>query len=191
MTSFFIGGDSDSEAENEKLLELDEIIRVHEPTELDETCNPGETHQLHVGIERYRAPELLFKPYMLGSSEAGLSEVIAYVLSLFNSEDQLKLAENVVIMGGLANLPGLQQRIVSDLVSIRPFQSVVNVKTVKNPSLGAWHGAKKWTKTSEFKSSLLTKKMYEECGSEYFKTHIASNLYYPTPKGQVDVEITQ
>jgi actin-related protein 5 len=59
------GGDSDSEAENEKLLELDDIIRTHEPTELDETSNPGETHQLHVGVERYRAPELLFKPYML------------------------------------------------------------------------------------------------------------------------------
>ncbi|KYB26627.1 actin-related protein 5 [Tribolium castaneum] len=184
------GGDSDSEAENEKLLELDDIIRTYEPSELDETLNPGETHQLHVGIERYRAPELIFKPYMLGSSEAGLSEVIGYVLSLFNNEDQLKLAENVVIMGGLANLPGLQERILSDLISIRPFQSIVNVRTVKNPSLGAWHGAKKWTKSGEFKGSFLTKKMYEEFGSEYFKTHVASNPFYHTPKGQnVDIEM--
>jgi actin-related protein 5 len=186
------GGDSDSEAENEKLLELDDIIRTHEPTELDETSNPGETHQLHVGVERYRAPELLFKPYMLGSSDAGLSEVIGYVLSLFNNEDQLKLAENVVIMGGLANLSGLQERILSDLISIRPFQSVVNVRTVKNPSLGAWHGAKKWVRSGDFKDTLLTKDMYEECGPEYFKMHIAANPYYPTPKGQdLDVDILQ
>ncbi|RZC37910.1 actin-related protein 5 [Asbolus verrucosus] len=182
------GGDSDSEAENEKLLELDDVIRAHEPTELDETSNPGETHQLHVGIERYRAPELLFKPYMLGSSDAGLSEVIGYVLSLFNSEDQLKLAENVVIMGGLANLPGLQERILSDLISIRPFQSIVNVRIVKNPSLGAWYGARKWAKSSDLKGNLLTKRMYEEFGPEYFKIHTASNPFYPMPKGQ-EVEI--
>ncbi|KAJ3649385.1 hypothetical protein Zmor_021132 [Zophobas morio] len=185
------GGDSDSEAENEKLLELDEIIRTHEPSDLDETTNPGETHQLHVGIERYRAPELLFKPYMLGSAEAGLSEVIGYVFSLFNTEDQLKLAENVVVMGGLANLPGLQQRLLSDLISIRPFQSVVNVRIVSNPSLGGWFGAKKWARSSELKENLLTREMYDECGPEYFKIHVASNPFYPTPKGQeIDIDVS-
>jgi actin-related protein 5 len=118
--------------------------------------------------------------------------VIGYVLSLFNNEDQLKLAENVVIMGGLANLSGLQERILSDLISIRPFQSVVNVRTVKNPSLGAWHGAKKWVRSGDFKDTLLTKDMYDECGPEYFKMHIAANPYYPTPKGQdLDVDILQ
>lgn len=178
------GGDSDSEAENEKLLELDDLIRTHEPHVLDETTNPGETHQLHVGIEIYRGPELLFKPYMLGSTEAGLSETIGYVLSLFKSEDQLKLAQNVVIMGGLAHLPGLKERILADLISIRPFQSLVNVRIVKDPSLGAWYGAKKWAK-NHLKGNVLTKKMYEEYGPEFFKEHVASNRFYPSPKGQV------
>ena len=73
---FFLGGDSDSDAENEKLLEFEEILRTHEPTEMGECSNPGETHQLHIGIEMIRGPELIFKPYMLGSQEAGLSEVI-------------------------------------------------------------------------------------------------------------------
>lgn len=57
-------------------MELEEILRIHDPSQFEEGVNLGEMHQLHVGIEMYRAPELIFKPYMSGSSEAGLSEVI-------------------------------------------------------------------------------------------------------------------
>lgn len=157
---------------------------------MENSSNPGETHQLHVGIERYRAPELLFKPYMLGSPEAGLSEVISYVLSLFTPDDQLKLAKNVIVMGGLANLKGLKERLLADLISVRPFQSIVNVNIVESPNLTAWYGAKKFSTTEHFKKSLLTRKMYEEYGTQYFIEHLASNPYYPTPKGQVaDVEL--
>lgn len=187
---YFLGGDSDSEAENEKLLEFEEIIRTHEPSEIDDNTNPGETHQLHVGIERYRAPELIFKPYMAGSSEAGLSEVIGYVLSLFKPEDRLKLAANVVVVGGLANLKGLRERILVDLISIRPFKSEVNVTILDNCSLSTWYGAKKFAESGDLKNYLLTKQMYDEYGPEYFKIHVASNPYYPTPKeNSVDVDV--
>lgn len=170
------------------MLEFEEIIRTHEPSEFDEQTNPGETHQLHIGIERYRAPELIFKPYMAGSSEAGLSEIIGYVLSLFNSEDQMKLASNVFVTGGLANLTGLRQRLLVDLISIRPFQSEVNVNIVKNCTLSAWYGAKEFLKQENYSDYLLTKNMCEEYGPEYFKVHYASNLYHPTPK-EVIIEV--
>ncbi|XP_076251214.1 actin-related protein 5 isoform X1 [Rhynchophorus ferrugineus] len=153
------GGDSDSEAENEKLLEFDEILRVHEPSDNGESSNPGETHQLHIGVEMFRAPELLFKPYMLGSQEAGLSEVIAYVLSLFDEENQLKLASNVIVTGGLANLSGLKERLLTDLTSVRPFRSTVHVQIMKEPSLSSWYGARNFAESEEFQKKQITRKM--------------------------------
>ncbi|XP_030760914.1 actin-related protein 5 [Sitophilus oryzae] len=184
------GGDSDSEAENEKLVEFDEVLRAHEPSELGESSNPGETHQLHIGIEIFRAPELLFKPYMLGSQEAGLSEVIAYVISLFEPEDQLKLASNVIVTGSLANLPGLKERLVTDLVSVRPFKSTVNINVMNSPNLAAWYGARNFSRSDEFQRALVTKKMYQEMGAEYLKTYQASNQYIPTPSPiSTDVDV--
>ncbi|KAI4458866.1 actin [Holotrichia oblita] len=161
------GADSDSETENEKLLELEEIIRTHEPSEEDDTFGPGEAHQLHIGVERYRAPELIFKPYMIGSSEAGLSEVIGYVLSLFNDDDQLRLASNIVLTGGPANLPGLQERVHSDLISIRPFKSFSAVSVLPNCTLSSWYGAKAWAHTDDFKKTLITKQDYDELGGDF------------------------
>lgn len=190
LLNIYLGGDSDSETENEKLLELEEIIKNYEPLDEDETMTPGEMHQLHVGIERYRAAELLFKPYMLGSSEAGLTETIGYVLSLFKPAEQDKLASNIVVVGGLANLPGLQERILADLISIRPFKSVVNVNILPNSTMCGWYGARYWANRPEFKKSLITKKLYEEYGPEYLNTHLASNPYYPSPKEQlIDVDV--
>ncbi|CAG9861662.1 unnamed protein product [Phyllotreta striolata] len=183
------GGDSDSDAENEKLLEFEEILRTHEPSQFEEGANLVEMHQLHIGIERYRAPELIFKPYMSGSPEAGLSEIIGYVLSLCKPEEQLKLAENVIITGGLANLPGLRERVLKDLISIRPFQSDVRVSVMENSALTAWYGAREFAKRDDFEKYLLTKKLYEDIGHEYFKEHVASNLYFPTPKEvMIDVD---
>ncbi|XP_017768856.1 PREDICTED: actin-related protein 5 [Nicrophorus vespilloides] len=179
------GGDSDSEAENEKLLELEEVIKTYDPTDDADSLAPAEAYQLHIGIEMYRAPELLFKPYMIGSGEAGLSEVIGYVLKLFSPEDQLKLAGNVIITGTLSQLPGLKKRILTDLISIRPFHSITNVTIMPNASLAPWHGAKAFSNTEICKNFSITKRDYEELGGDYLKHHIASNWYTPTPKEQL------
>lgn len=186
------GGDSDSELENEKLIELEEILRQHEPNFENITSKePGESHQLHVGIERFRAPELLFQPSMIGSFEAGLTETIGYILSLFSANDQLIICSNIVLMGGCATLPGLKERLIRELKEIRPFQSRYIVNVVKKPDLCGWHGARNWAKNGDLQKFLITKQDYAEFGGEYFKTHRSSNIYCPTPKSinvTVDVE---
>lgn len=127
---------------------------------------------------------------MIGSAEAGLSEVIGYVLSLFDDEDQLKLAANIVLIGGLAHLQGLKERVQSDLISIRPFKSFSAVNILPNCSLSGWYGTKIWSQSEECQNTFITKQDYDELGGEYFKVHKSSNLYYPTPKEViVDVDV--
>lgn len=87
--------------------------------------------------------------------------ISAYVLSLFDAEDQLKLASNVVVTGGLADLPGLRDRLLTDLISVRPFKSTVNITIMNNASLSSWYGARNFVQSPAFKDSLLTKKMYQ------------------------------
>lgn len=57
-------------------------------------------------MEAHRAPEILFQPSMIGSSEAGLAETIQYVLKMFTDEEQLVLANNVFVTGGCAKIKG-------------------------------------------------------------------------------------
>ncbi|XP_059622418.1 actin-related protein 5 [Phlebotomus argentipes] len=184
------GGDSDSEVENEKLVEYEEILRHHDPTfTIEEPQNShsgtAEYHQLHLGVEIHRAPEILFQPSMIGSTEAGLAETIDFVLKLFPAEEQLLLANNVYVTGSCAKFPGLEERLSRELLEMRPFQTPHKITMASNPTLDAWLGASSFARQDTFMKMSVSKREYEEFGGEYLKEHVASNKYYPTPAAPV------
>ncbi|PNF25161.1 Actin-related protein 5 [Cryptotermes secundus] len=184
------GGDSDSD-EEQKLLELEEVLRRHDPefegsgsagtSGNNNNGNTAETHQLHVGIECIRAPELLFQPSMIGSVEAGLAETIEFVLCGYPSDVQNALVSNVFLTGGCASFSGLPERLRRELQEMRPFKSTFSVTVAANPTLDAWYGARTFSSSPDLSQYLLTRLEYEEKGGEYLKEHDTSNKYYPSP----------
>ncbi|CAH1406402.1 unnamed protein product [Nezara viridula] len=184
------GGDTDSEGETEKLLELEQVLKAHDPSFWSEGIEaPGETHRLHVGVERFRAPELLFQPSMFGCHQAGLAEVIEYVLNGYDEDMANKLSKEVFITGGLANLSGLKDRIIAELTQIRPFRSKIAVQVANSPSLSAWYKARDMARNlSWLKSSSITKEDFLEKGYEYLKEHCVSNPYTSSPAPITQIE---
>lgn len=179
------GGDSDSELEQERLLELEDVLRHHDP-DFDGVGStvpliPGETHQLHVGVERLRAPELLFQASMIGSAEAGIAETIDFVLKLYSPEIQTRLVGNVFLTGGPASIPGLLERLNRELREIRPFGTNYRVSIAKNSHLDAWYGARDFGLSGNLPEYLVSRREYEEKGGEYLKEHTASNTYTRSP----------
>ncbi|KAG6443307.1 actin-related protein 5 [Manduca sexta] len=171
--------DSDSEADGERLVELEEALREYEPPPAADQRHT--THQLHLAIEPYRAPELMFQPSMMGNLEAGLAESMEYVFKHFSPEDQLLLANNVFLTGGCSQFPGLKERLERELLEMRPFQSTHKVVKAKNPSLDPWYGARDFAGSNEFENWCVSKEDYYEMGGEYLKEHYASNKYYKSP----------
>ncbi|XP_053988815.1 actin-related protein 5 isoform X2 [Hylaeus anthracinus] len=190
------GGDSDSELEQEKLLELEDVLRHHDP-EFDGAGSnvpmvPGETHQLHIGVERLRAPEILFQPSLIGSMEAGIAETIEFVLKLYPPEQQLRLVGNIFLTGGPTTFPGLLERLNRELREMRPFDSNFQINIAKNTSIDAWYGARDFGLNGNLPEFLVSKKEYEEKGGEYFKEHSTSNTYTrsPDPLPIIQVPVT-
>ncbi|XP_069120696.1 actin-related protein 5-like [Argopecten irradians] len=182
--------DSDSEAEEETLEELETQLREHDPEfqkELDKGMDPqgefdiAEYYRLHLAIERVRVPELLFQPSMLGLEQAGLAETMGYVLKKHDADRQGRLAQNVFLTGGNANFRNFQQRLQTELLEMRPFQSLFNVSCAANPILDTWYGARKWALSPHFTTHSISRQDYEEKGGEYLKEHRLSNRFFPTP----------
>ncbi|XP_075166642.1 actin-related protein 5 [Haematobia irritans] len=177
--------ESDSDAENEKLMEYEGIMKYHQASmekDPESIENTAELYQLHVGIESIRAPELLFQPSMIGMSETGLSELLKFVFDTFDSNDQQCLASNIFITGGCSRLPGLKDRLLKELQEMRPFQSTFSVRTSNNATLDAWWGGKDLVNSPHITSCITTKEDYMEKGTEYFKDYPTSNKYLSTPK---------
>lgn len=119
---------------------------------------------------------------MIGCQEAGLAEIIDFVLKMFTSEEQLKLANNVFLTGGSSRFPGLRERLDRELLEMRPFETSHKINVAKSPSMDGWYGAREFANNGkELKKVLLTKAEYEEKGGEYFKEFFSSNQYFSTP----------
>lgn len=193
------GGDTDSEEEQEKLQEFEQILREHDPSFVKEcenssvydfTFNLAEYYQLHIGTEQIRIPELFFQPSMMGVEQAGISEALEFILAKYTPEQQHQLVQNVFLTGGCAVIPGFKTRIQNSLLAMRPFQSSFKVTVADHPILDAWKGSNAWINIAEnLQNFSVTKQDYDEKGNEYLNEHIASNQYFPTPSLQPVIKL--
>ncbi|XP_052040121.1 actin-related protein 5 [Apodemus sylvaticus] len=160
----------------------EETPEVEKPqvTTVQPAFNLAAYHQLFVGTERIRAPEIIFQPSLIGEEQAGIAETIRYVLDRYPKAVQDLLVQNVFLTGGNVMYPGMKARVEKELLEMRPFQSSFQVQLASNPVLDAWYGARDWALDHlEDSGAWVTRKDYEEKGGEYLKEHCASNTYVP------------
>ncbi|KAM8947091.1 actin-related protein 5 [Pelodytes ibericus] len=176
-----IGGEQD---DMEGISEL-EPLYSEEPMETEKAApsvqamfNIAEYHQMYLGTERIRVPEILFQPSLIGEDQAGLAETMHYILAQYPQKVQLDLVQNVFLTGGNMMYPGVRDRIEKELLQMRPFGSSFQVSVASNPILDAWHGASEWAlQNLEGEEGWITRQDYEEKGGEYLKEHCASNSF--------------
>ena len=182
------GGDSDSEEENLRSAEYEAILKEHDPQDDEVGRENPEWHQIHLAAETIRTSEILFQPSILGHDQAGLGELIEFVLGKFPPDVSDRLANNVFVTGGLAKLRGLKERMEAELQIMRPFQSTFKVTIADDPVLDSWRGASQ-AAASDYDSELfLSRKDYFECGEGYLREHFYSNKYFPTPSPSEKLE---
>ena len=63
-----------------------------------------------------------------------------FIFKKYDEKTSTILAKNVFVTGAAAKLPGLKERLESDLISLRPFKSETNVDIASNPSIDAYRG---------------------------------------------------
>ncbi|XP_047627059.1 actin-related protein 5 isoform X2 [Phacochoerus africanus] len=159
----------------------DETPEAEKPvTTVQPVFNLAAYHQLFVGTERIRAPEIIFQPSLIGEEQAGIAETLQYILDRYPKDVQELLVQNVFLTGGNMMYPGMKGRIEKELLEMRPFQSSFQVQLASNPVLDAWYGARGWALDHlDDEDVWITRKDYEEKGGGYLKEHCASNVYVP------------
>lgn len=186
------GGDTDSEEEQDKISELEDILRFYDPTfvisNTSEEQNPKEAHQLHFGIERMRCTEVLFQPSIIGCGQGGISDTIEFILKKYPAQTANDLAGNVFLTGGPTKLPDFKERVFRELREMRPLETNINVQLSDSPILDAWFGAKEFANKQNFHEYLLTPEMYAEMGGDYFIENSCSNMYCPLPEAVQEPE---
>lgn len=73
------------------------------------------TVNFQIGRARFRAPEVLFRPDLLGEECEGIHEVLTYSIQKSDLDLRKMLYQNIVLSGGSTLFKGFGDRLLSEL----------------------------------------------------------------------------
>lgn len=119
-----------------------------------------------IGSERFRAPEVLFRPSLIGSESQGLPALVYSAVMKSDPELRAELLNNIVLTGGSSALPGLPERLAREVQKLVPphLSSHVKVTAGPAPKDDAWRGGSILSTASGFSPMWITQQDYEDAG---------------------------
>ncbi|XP_059628110.1 actin-related protein 5 isoform X1 [Cornus florida] len=133
-----------------------------------------EDFQIVLGVERFRCPEILFHPNLIGIDQAGLDEMAGVSIRRSPSKSQ-DLEENItnsiLLTGGSCLFPGMDKRLEAGIRTIRPCGAPIKVIRASDPILDAWRGAAAYAAAMQFPQQTFSKMDYYEKGEDWLRRY--------------------
>ena len=117
-----------------------------------------------VGNERFRVPEVLFNPTMIGKESRGIDTYLFDTIMKCDIDLRKDLFSNIVLSGGTTMYPGLSERLTKELKTMCPPNTNVRVVAPPERKYSVWIGGSILTSLNTFQDRWITKEDYEECG---------------------------
>ncbi|EER28360.1 Actin- protein 6 [Coccidioides posadasii str. Silveira] len=145
----------------------DPLLAAKKRKELLSGPRPSATEDLLVlGNERFVVPELLFHPDDIGMKQPGIPEIVMQSLSTLPTALHPAFLANVFVVGGNALIPGMVERLESDLRQLASAECIVRVRKPVDPLRSAWRGATQLASNRDvLKEVAITRQQYQEYGS--------------------------
>jgi len=141
-----------------------------EMKESSETSDKEKTYELPdgniitVGSERFRCPEVLFQPSLLGKEASGIHDTSFQSIMKCDVDIRKDLYSNIVLSGGTTMFQGIGERMTKEITSLAP--STMKVKTLAPPErkYSVWIGGSILSSLSTFQQMWISKGEYDESG---------------------------
>lgn len=143
----------------------EEMEKTKNCDESDECYELPDGNIIRIGSQRFRCPEIMFQPTLVGIENAGIHDIT--YLSVMNCDLDIRkeLFNNILLTGGTSLIPGLEDRLLQELTAISPDKLEFNIISVPNRKYLVWIGGSIMASLSSFKLMWLTRNDYNEFGA--------------------------
>lgn len=126
-------------------------------------------------MKSFCCPEVLFKPFLLEGLgdivyEDGIHKVCYDSITKCDLETQTLLYQNIVLSGGTTMLPGLSERLTTEIQSLVPAGTTVKIVAPPHRKNTVWIGGSILACLQAFQEMWITKQQYAEHGSSVIHT---------------------
>lgn len=114
--------------------------------------------------ERFRAPEALFKPTLIGLEADGIHQLVQQAILACDVDLRQELWGSVVLTGGSSLFPNIGARFQRELDPLAPSGTRVRIVTPPERRLSAWLGGSILSALSTSQAMFITRAEYDEAG---------------------------
>jgi|EP00591_Stephanopyxis_turris_P007451 actin-related protein len=119
---------------------------------------------IKVGNQRFRCPEVLFDPSLIGKEAAGVHETTYNTIMKCDVDIRKDLYANIVLSGGSTMYPGLQDRLTKEMTALAPPTMKIKVVAPPERKYSVWIGGSILSSLATFQSMWITKDEFEDAG---------------------------
>ncbi|THF96560.1 hypothetical protein TEA_023215 [Camellia sinensis var. sinensis] len=117
-----------------------------------------------IGAERFRCPEVLFQPSLIGMEVAGIHESTYNSIMKCDVDIRKDLYGNIVLSGGSTMFPGIADRMSKEITALAPSSMKIKVVAPPERKYSVWIGGSILASLSTFQQMWISKDEYDESG---------------------------
>jgi len=152
----------------------DEMIKSVETTMLEKIFELPDGRVITLGNERFRCPEVLFQPNLIGKESNGIHTQIFNTVMDCDIDLRKDLFANIVLSGGTTMFPGIAERLNKELTSIVPPSVKVRAIAPPERKYSVWIGGSILSSLNTFQTNWITRDDYDESGPSIVHRKCAS-----------------
>jgi len=141
-----------------------ELRKAGENNEIEKSYTLPDGNIITIGNERFRCPEVLFQPPLIGKESAGVHDIAFSCIMACDVDVRKDLYANIVLSGGSTMFPGVAERMTKEISVLAPSTMKVKVAAPPERKWSVWIGGSILASLSTFQQMWVTKAEYDDFG---------------------------
>jgi len=142
----------------------DEMESAQNSSDLEKQYELPDGNVITVGNERFRCPEVLFQPSMIGMEQEGIHKLTFQSIMKCDVDIRKDLYANIVMSGGTTMFKNVENRLQKEMTNLAPTSMSIKIVAPPERKYSVWIGGSILASLSTFEEMWVSKDEYDESG---------------------------